>query len=152
MNDMFKRDLPKRLNNPAIRKVFFITTDGVPTNPCTFDIQPYLKLPVTIFAIGSTTEAHWGNLVEMANGIPEHAKKYSNFSEFQAELPSLLYQTCQIGSHVVPTAKSPAGNTKPTSINKLDFDIAGMMPGDTRYFDFNITEGDSASLKITPKK
>ena len=151
MNDMFKRDLPKRLNDPAIRKIFFITTDGLPTS-CTSNIQPYLKIPVTIFAIGSRSKVEWGNLVEMARGDPDHAKKYADFPQFLAELPSLLDETCQIGSHVVPVGKPPAGGTRPSSDNKFDFDISGMMPGDTRYFNLNITEGDTASIKVSPKK
>ncbi|XP_075260311.1 uncharacterized protein LOC142351931 [Convolutriloba macropyga] len=103
MNDMFKRDLPKRLNDPAIRKIFFITTDGLPTS-CTSNIQPYLKIPVTIFAIGSRSKVEWGNLVEMARGDPDHAKN----NKYPSEVSYDFKAECNAGSQCNLVVKHPA--------------------------------------------
>ena len=153
MKEMFENDVPKRLHDPAIKKLFFITTDGDATGgtTCPGDIYPYIQIPVTLYAIGSKLDATYDTLLTLADLIPEHVKRYENFPQFVAELPSLLYETCQIGSHVAPVGKHPASGSSPGSVNNIQFDIAGMMPGDIRYLNFNITEGDTASLKITPK-
>ena len=152
MGEMFEQDVPKRLNDPAIRKVFFITTDGCATvTPCPSNIDAYLKMPITFFAIGSKVDADYPTLLEMANYNPDHAKRYADFPQFAAELPSLLYETCQIGSHVVPVGKHPSGGFNTASDETIQFSIAGMLPGDTRYFNFNITEGSTNNLKVTPK-
>ena len=150
MYELFTQDLPQRLKDPAIRKVFFITTDGK-SNACGTFIATYMNIPTTNFAIGSTKEADWVNLLVIARNIEKNAKMYDNFTQFVAELPALLYETCQVGSHMVPTAKPTNSSTNSTSDKNLSFNIVGMMPGDTRYFSFNITEGSTNNLKVTPK-
>ena len=150
MYERFTQDVPQRLKDPAIRKVFFITTDGE-NNACTTDVNLYLSIPTINFAIGSTKNSDWKTLLVIARYIEKNTKMFDNFPQFAAELPALLYETCQVDSHVVPTAKPTNSSTISTSDKDLSFDIAGMMPGDTRYFSFNITEGSTNNLKVTPK-
>ena len=147
---MFTQDVPQRLNDPAIRKVFFITTDGG-ANACTRDMGPFLGIPTINFAIGSTNDSVWIVLYVITRNIAKNTKMYENFPQFAAELPALLYETCQVDSHVVPTAKPTNSSKSSTSDKDLTFDIAGMMPGDTRYYSFNITDGSTNNLKVTPK-
>ena len=150
MYEMFTQDVPQRLSDPAIRKLFFITSDGG-SNACPRDITLFMSIPTTNYAIGSTKKSDFPTLFVLARNIKENTKMYDNFPQFVAELPALLYETCQVGSHVVPTAKPANSSTSSTSDKDLSFNIAGMMPGDTRYFSFNITEGSTNNLKVTPK-
>ncbi|XP_075260063.1 uncharacterized protein LOC142351780 isoform X2 [Convolutriloba macropyga] len=150
MSELFKEDVSERLYDPSIRKVFFITTDGQ-ASTCESDLSPYQNIPVTTFAIGSKKESDWPTLEALASK-PEYARRYDTFEQFQAELPSLLYDTCKVGQHVSPTGRTPNGTTGLSSDTKISFDIAGMMSGDVRYFKFNISEGSTATLKVTPIK